>query len=149
VRICRSWTHSYSLPDRIHDLPSLEIWSAIAEIKEAYNNVEKWSAPEAAPFNVNFFAMKPKIRKEPKGVVLIISPFNYPIWLTLPPLVRITQFCMNSLFKLGILGRCSCCRKLCTSQTLGAYAGNQCINSRIGTQVSGHRSSEDCQWRRT
>ena len=31
--------------------------------------------------------MRPMIRKEPKGVVLIISPFNYPIFLTLGPLV--------------------------------------------------------------
>lgn len=32
--------------------------------------------------------MRPVIYKVPKGVVLIISPFNYPIWLSLGPLVR-------------------------------------------------------------
>lgn len=31
--------------------------------------------------------MRPLIRKEPKGVVLIISPFNYPVMLALGPLV--------------------------------------------------------------
>ena len=31
--------------------------------------------------------MRPLIRKEPKGVVLIISPFNFPVILTLGPLV--------------------------------------------------------------
>ena len=31
--------------------------------------------------------MRPLIRKEPKGVVLIISPFNYPVFLSLGPLV--------------------------------------------------------------
>lgn len=31
--------------------------------------------------------MRPLIRKEPKGVVLIISPFNYPIFLALGPVV--------------------------------------------------------------
>jgi len=40
---------------------------------------------ENAPFSVNYAAMKPVIRKEPKGTVLIISPFNFPIWLSFPP----------------------------------------------------------------
>jgi len=30
--------------------------------------------------------MNPSIRKEPKGVVLIISPFNYPVFLSFAPL---------------------------------------------------------------
>lgn len=51
--------------------------------------VSKWSKPESPAFNVTWFAMKPKIRKEPKGVVLIISPFNYPLWCLLGPVVRL------------------------------------------------------------
>lgn len=49
--------------------------------------VDKWSRDEKPAFSVNFFAMRPRVRKEPKGTVLIISPFNYPVWLTLGPLV--------------------------------------------------------------
>ncbi|KAH9989638.1 NAD-aldehyde dehydrogenase [Russula vinacea] len=64
----------------------LEINGTIAEAVNAYHNVAKWSKPERAPWSFNFFAMKPTIRKEPKGVVLIISPFNYPMWLLLGPL---------------------------------------------------------------
>ena len=33
-------------------------------------------------FSLNFAAMCPLIRHEAKGTVLIISPFNYPIWLS-------------------------------------------------------------------
>ena len=36
--------------------------------------------------------MRPVVYKEAKGVVLIISPFNYPVWLTLTPLVRMRIF---------------------------------------------------------
>jgi acyl-CoA reductase-like NAD-dependent aldehyde dehydrogenase len=32
--------------------------------------------------------MNPYIRREPKGVVLIIVPFNFPLFLTVSPLVR-------------------------------------------------------------
>ncbi|KAF8348497.1 NAD-aldehyde dehydrogenase [Amanita rubescens] len=61
----------------------LEINLTINDIKHAYNNVEKWSRPEKAPFSLNFAAMRPVVYKEAKGVVLIISPFNYPLWLSL------------------------------------------------------------------
>lgn len=50
--------------------------------------VDKWARDEKPAFSVNFFAMRPRVRKEPKGTVLIISPYNYPVWLTLGPLVR-------------------------------------------------------------
>ncbi|KAG6829108.1 hypothetical protein H0H92_005650 [Tricholoma furcatifolium] len=64
----------------------LEINASIAEAKEAYSNVEKWAKPEKPGFSINFSPMRPVIYKEPKGVVLVISPFNYPLWLTVGPL---------------------------------------------------------------
>ncbi|CAL1698978.1 unnamed protein product [Somion occarium] len=64
----------------------LEIDGTIAEVREAYTNVEKWSKPESPAFSLNWFSMNPKIRKEPKGVVLIIGPFNVPLWCLLGPL---------------------------------------------------------------
>jgi aldehyde dehydrogenase (NAD+) len=66
---------------------SLEINPSISEAKTAYSCVEGWAKFQRAPFSFNFFAMSPTIRKEPKGVVLIISPFNYPIWLSFVPFV--------------------------------------------------------------
>lgn len=66
---------------------SLELMPTISEVLTQIKNVEKWSKPTRPPFSINFFAMRPLIRKEPKGVVLIISPFNYPVFLTLGPLV--------------------------------------------------------------
>ncbi|KAI1783576.1 NAD-aldehyde dehydrogenase [Ganoderma leucocontextum] len=58
------------------------------DVAKAYNAVEKWAAPKKAEFDLSFWAMGPKYRCEPKGVVLIISPFNGPVVLTLSPLVR-------------------------------------------------------------
>ncbi|KAG8683784.1 hypothetical protein FRC09_015853, partial [Ceratobasidium sp. 395] len=65
----------------------LEIGPLIKESIDVYKAVDKWAKPESAPFSLNFAAMKPVIRKEPKGAVLIISPFNYPLWLALSPLI--------------------------------------------------------------
>ena len=64
---------------------SVEINATLNEIKQAYDSVAKWAKPESPAFSINFAAMKPVIRKEPKGTVLIISPFNYPLWLSFGP----------------------------------------------------------------
>ncbi|KLO16920.1 aldehyde dehydrogenase [Schizopora paradoxa] len=64
----------------------IELSCCLNDAVEAYNHVERWAKTERAPFSMNYFAMGPKIRKEPKGIVLIISPFNYPAWLCLGPM---------------------------------------------------------------
>lgn len=73
---------------RSHATPSIEAGGTLSEVMDAYHNVATWSKPERARWSLTFFAMKPTIRKESKGVVLIISPFNYPMLLSLGPLVR-------------------------------------------------------------
>lgn len=65
------------------------------EARNAWANVDKWVKPEKPSFSINSTPMRPVIYKEPKGVVLIISPFNYPMWLTFSPLVR---FQLNTFF---------------------------------------------------
>jgi aldehyde dehydrogenase (NAD+)/aldehyde dehydrogenase (NAD(P)+) len=50
----------------------LEIGPSIGESLGAYKSVSKWAKPESVPFTLNFGAMRGHIRKEPKGVVLII-----------------------------------------------------------------------------
>jgi aldehyde dehydrogenase (NAD+) len=60
----------------------------LKEVVNAYNNVEKWAKPEKLPLDLMTTPMRPVIRKEAKGVVLVIAPFNYPVFLTLGPLVR-------------------------------------------------------------
>jgi len=67
----------------------MEIGMVLDEIMQAYNGVAKWVKTKSTPFSINFTAMKPVIRKEPKGTVLIISPFNFPLYLSLLPVVHI------------------------------------------------------------
>ncbi|EIW52056.1 NAD-aldehyde dehydrogenase [Trametes versicolor FP-101664 SS1] len=72
--------------------PSLETMffdfaAVYVEVRTAYDNVEKWTKPQKAEFSFNFFAMSPKLRAEPKGTILIIGPFNVPVFTILSPLV--------------------------------------------------------------
>jgi acyl-CoA reductase-like NAD-dependent aldehyde dehydrogenase len=66
---------------------SLELNPTLKEIYTAYKNVAKWAKPEYVSFSIVYGPMRPHIRKEPQGTVLIISPFNYPLFLTIGPLV--------------------------------------------------------------
>ena len=57
----------------------VELGAVTNEILIAYKKVEGWAKPEGVPFDLNTFAMRAKTLKEPKGTVLIIGPFNYPL----------------------------------------------------------------------
>ena len=64
-----------------------EIYPVISEIKEALRHLPRWMEPRKVPTPMGLFGSTGTIRQEPRGVVLIISPWNYPIYLTLGPLV--------------------------------------------------------------
>lgn len=59
----------------------------LAEIKYAIKNLKRWMKPEKVRTNLLNFPSSSYIMKEPLGVVLIISPWNYPFQLLLKPLV--------------------------------------------------------------
>ncbi|KAJ3488890.1 hypothetical protein NLI96_g2510 [Meripilus lineatus] len=64
----------------------LETNAILGEVKYAIDNLKNWTKPEKLPFMFNWFAMRPTVRKEPKGTVMIISPFNFPVVLLIGPL---------------------------------------------------------------
>ncbi|TCD61742.1 hypothetical protein EIP91_007991 [Steccherinum ochraceum] len=65
----------------------LEITPAIACIKDAHDNVDKWAKTEKARYRFSTSAMQPQYRKEAKGTVLCISPYNVPVLLSMQPVV--------------------------------------------------------------
>ena len=64
-----------------------ELAIVYAEINEALKNVRKWSRPEKVKGTIATFPAKNYIYSEPYGVVLIISPWNYPFNLAMAPLI--------------------------------------------------------------
>ena len=64
-----------------------ELYPVISEIKDALRHLARWVKPRKVPTPIGLFGSSSTIVHEPKGVVLIISPWNYPIYLTLGPLV--------------------------------------------------------------
>jgi aldehyde dehydrogenase (NAD+) len=56
-----------------------------AEIQFARKHLAAWMRPERVPSPLALFPAKSRIEREPLGVVLIISPWNFPLQLALGP----------------------------------------------------------------
>jgi aldehyde dehydrogenase (NAD+) len=64
-----------------------EIGILLAEINYALKNTAKWMQPKKVKTNLLNFPSSSFIMNEPMGVVLIISPWNYPFQLLLKPAI--------------------------------------------------------------
>ncbi|RZK62611.1 MAG: aldehyde dehydrogenase family protein [Hymenobacter sp.] len=64
-----------------------EIWPTLTEIKHASRHLRQWLAPRPVRAPLALLGTKSWVQAEPKGVVLIIAPWNYPFYLALSPLV--------------------------------------------------------------
>ena len=63
-----------------------EIIPALTTVRDALRNVGRWMRPERRGTSIMFWPGRNQIVWQPKGVVLIISPWNYPVSLTIGPL---------------------------------------------------------------
>ncbi|MBD2364129.1 aldehyde dehydrogenase [Anabaena minutissima FACHB-250] len=59
----------------------------IKEINYAIKHLKNWAKPKKAGVPTDFFNYSAQIYPEPLGIILIISPWNYPFQLTISPLV--------------------------------------------------------------
>ncbi len=66
---------------------STEIGLVIEEINYSIKHLRSWAKPKRVGTNIINFKSKSYILKEALGNVLIISPWNYPVFLCLSPLV--------------------------------------------------------------
>ena len=64
-----------------------EIMPVISEINDAVRHLKKWMKPKKVAATLTLLGTSSHIQYEPKGVALIIAPWNYPINLCLGPLV--------------------------------------------------------------
>ena len=58
------------------------------EIQNYLKNIDKWARPERRKTTATLFLSRSFVYKEPFGVVLILSPWNYPFLLSMQPLVN-------------------------------------------------------------
>ncbi len=64
-----------------------EFGMILEEIRHVKRRLKSWARPKRVPTPFTLFGAKSRIYSEPYGVVLIISPWNYPMYLTFGPLI--------------------------------------------------------------
>ncbi|HET7437182.1 MAG TPA: aldehyde dehydrogenase family protein, partial [Thermoanaerobaculia bacterium] len=64
-----------------------EIYPVVSEAKHAIRRLRRWMKPRGARTRLALAGSRSRVMYEPKGVALIISPWNFPFNLTLGPLV--------------------------------------------------------------
>lgn len=64
-----------------------EVFAVTSEIKHTLKYLRKWMSDEFVHTPLSFMGSSSYIKYEPKGVCLIISPWNFPLNLSLGPLI--------------------------------------------------------------
>ncbi|MFD5108223.1 aldehyde dehydrogenase family protein [Streptomyces cinereoruber] len=66
-----------------------EIGGVLAEIEHALRHLDRWMRPRRVAVPLNIKPATARVHPEPLGVCLIVAPWNYPLTLTLNPLVGV------------------------------------------------------------
>jgi aldehyde dehydrogenase (NAD+) len=64
-----------------------EVFPVLVEIKDAIKHLHRWMRPSRVETPMSLFGTHSEVVYEPKGVVLVIGPWNYPFQLVLAPLI--------------------------------------------------------------
>ena len=64
-----------------------ELWAVLNEIRHFRRYLKKWMRPSKVNSTLALATAEAWIQYEPKGVVLIITPWNFPFNLTISPLI--------------------------------------------------------------
>jgi aldehyde dehydrogenase (NAD+) len=84
-RIGASVTKDFKKPLTEVDLS--EVYPVMQEIRKAVANLHEWAQPEPIDTPLTYLGTQSEIIYEPKGVCLIIAPWNFPFNLCLGPLI--------------------------------------------------------------
>jgi len=104
--------HESEILGALHEDLRKPAWEALAgeleplysEIRIHRQNLKKWMEPRAVPtpaLSVAHWGASSWIVPEPRGLCLLISPWNYPIYLTLVPLVSAIAAGNSSVVKVS------------------------------------------------
>ena len=71
----------------VHETKLADLYPVIGALRHARRNFRRWMKPRRRPIQLMFRPGSGRVLYQPLGVVGIVSPWNYPIQLTLWPLV--------------------------------------------------------------
>ena len=84
-KIYQAAAEDFSKPEA--EVDTGEILTVLTELKHVRKHLKHWMKPTAVRATATMFGTKSQIINEPKGVTLIISPWNYPFNLSFGPMI--------------------------------------------------------------
>jgi aldehyde dehydrogenase (NAD+) len=84
-KIYRAAAEDFSKPEA--EVDTGEILTVLTELKHVRKHLKRWMTSTSVRATAAMFGTKSKIISEPKGVSLIISPWNYPFNLSFGPMI--------------------------------------------------------------
>lgn len=84
-RIAEAVGNDFKKPTTESDVS--ELYPVLTEIRHAVAHLDEWSAPQKIDAPLTYLGTRSEVRFEPKGVCLIIAPWNFPVNLCFGPLV--------------------------------------------------------------
>lgn len=84
-----------------HESKMLELFTCVDGLRHTKKKLKKWMQPERRKVSILFATAKNRVIPQPKGVVGIVSPWNYPLFLTVSPLTGILAAGNRAMIKMA------------------------------------------------
>jgi len=85
----------------IEESKILELFPSVDGIRYTLKELSTWMRPERRPVSVLFATGSNRVIPQPKGVVGIVSPWNYPLFLTASPLTSVLAAGNRAMIKMA------------------------------------------------
>lgn len=130
-----------------------EVVSVETEIRSMLGELDEWMKPTPYPTPAALLPAESYVVRDPYGVVLIIAPFNYPIQLSILPLISSIAAGNCAILKPSELTPAS---SALLAELIPKYLDNQAFQVITGSVAETTallkekvREGEDAQWRET
>jgi coniferyl-aldehyde dehydrogenase len=106
-----------------------ELFTSVDGIRDARKRLKKWMRPQRRHVSVLFATGKNRVIPQPKGVVGVVSPWNYPLFLTAGPLTSVLAAGNRAMVKMATNSQHLCrllaekCRAVFPEDTLAILPG--------------------------
>lgn len=81
------------------EVETAEVFTVLADINHTISNLADWVKPRKVDAPLTFFGTRASVNIEPRGLCLIISPWNYPFNLAVGPLISCIAAGNNAILK--------------------------------------------------
>ncbi|MBK9034811.1 MAG: coniferyl aldehyde dehydrogenase [Myxococcales bacterium] len=78
-----------------------ELFTSLDGLRDVRKHLKKWMAPQKRHVSVLFATGQNRVIPMPKGVVGIVAPWNYPLFLTLSPLTSVLAAGNRAMIKMA------------------------------------------------